>query len=1073
MLYKAFISYSHGADHQLAPALQSALHRFTKPWYRLRALRVFRDKTNLAANPGLWSSIEKALGESEYFILLASPQAAASPWVQRETDHWLHQRSNDQILIVLTDGELVWDSIANDFDWSRTNALPKNLEKRFKEEPLFIDLRWAKTEEQVSLNNPRFRDAIADLAVPLHGLNKDEVIGEDVRQHRVFKRVASGAIALLVLLLTASIVAAAIAIQQRNIADQQREIAVEAAQKERDAADRERKAREDADEAAKKEREARILADERRREAERQRQIAENAVQTERGARATVLGQEPGREFEALQVAVQAAGPSLKKNVASLPAAVLQGLNAAATAVKYSLPLRGHTDEVEAAAFSPDGSRVITSGKDRTARLWDTSNGRLIATFQLHPNSNFALAHVAAASFSCDGARVVTVHNDYREYTAQTWDARTGEPLVTFKGHTRDVNSALFSPDGGRIVTTSSDYTMRLWDAYTGQQLREIKSPRGQTWGAVTIAAFSPDGLRLISSHQDNYARLWDARSGESLKRFPLGHGAKSASFSPDGTRAVIGNRVFDVSAERPTAAAAAGRQGYSIASALFSPDGSRRVSHSDHTPAVVDSRSGEPIKPIYGKFVKDQDAHRGDINSAVFSPDGHRIVTASQDETARLWDARTGELLGTFQGHSDRVFFAAFSPDGRRIVTTSGDRTARIWDTHPDRSLVTLGTQADPSGKFDDKHATNFAAFSPDGARAITAHNNGVVQLWDTRAGQIVARLPHTEPVEFAAFSPDGSRLAIAGKTRTALWDALTNHCIETLEGRAGERGATTFSPDSRFLLTITQDEWLMWNARTGQLLKRGDSYAPESATFSSDGKLIVLVGSSINIVRFVNTRNWKSFGLPDRDGGYGVFKALSPDRRRGVTNYPSDNTRSGPAHPDRAAQLWDVQTGRPLSLLEGHAGRFAFAAFSPDSERVVTTSEDRTARVWDARTGKLLATLEGHTAEVKSASFSSDGRRILTVSHDRTARLWDAGSGHLLAIFQGHTDSINSAAFSSDGARVITASRDGTAKVYSAVTHDLAVEYLAQAFKALRHQPREFGQIREYERYLNSIAR
>ena len=93
MPYDAFISYSHAADGKLAPALQSALHRFAKPWYRLRAVRVFRDKTSLSVSPALWSAIEAALSESKYFILLASPEAAASHWVQQEVEYWIGNRS--------------------------------------------------------------------------------------------------------------------------------------------------------------------------------------------------------------------------------------------------------------------------------------------------------------------------------------------------------------------------------------------------------------------------------------------------------------------------------------------------------------------------------------------------------------------------------------------------------------------------------------------------------------------------------------------------------------------------------------------------------------------------------------------------------------------------------------------------------------------------------------------------------------------------------------------------------------------------------------------------------------------
>src|SRR5687768_14284810 len=107
MPYKAFISYSHATNDKVAPAIQLALHRFAKPWYKLRALPVFRDKTSLSVNPALWTAIEKALGESEYFVLLASPEAATSPWVQREVAWWLKNGAAERLFLILTDGELV------------------------------------------------------------------------------------------------------------------------------------------------------------------------------------------------------------------------------------------------------------------------------------------------------------------------------------------------------------------------------------------------------------------------------------------------------------------------------------------------------------------------------------------------------------------------------------------------------------------------------------------------------------------------------------------------------------------------------------------------------------------------------------------------------------------------------------------------------------------------------------------------------------------------------------------------------------------------------------------------------
>ncbi len=142
--------YSHATDGKLAPAIQSGLHRFARPWYRLRALRVFRDKTSLAVSPALWPAIARALGESEYFLLFASPRAARSPWVEREVAYWLEARSPATLLIVLTEGELLWDPAAGDFDWRRTDALPARFAGVLQDEPFFLDLRWAQKEEQLS-----------------------------------------------------------------------------------------------------------------------------------------------------------------------------------------------------------------------------------------------------------------------------------------------------------------------------------------------------------------------------------------------------------------------------------------------------------------------------------------------------------------------------------------------------------------------------------------------------------------------------------------------------------------------------------------------------------------------------------------------------------------------------------------------------------------------------------------------------------------------------------------------------------------------------------------------------------
>ncbi len=232
MQYKAFISYSHDADGELASKLHSSLHSFAKPWYRLRAIRVFRDKTSLSANPGLWSSIEKALSTSEYLLLLASPKAVISPWIEREIKWWLKNRSIDNMIILLADGDIVWNPDTNDFDWNQTTAISKNLSGEFAEEPLYVDLRWTKEQENLSLRHSQFRSSILDIAAPLHSLPKEDLDSEDVRQHRKTRRLAGFAILLLIALLVSTSYAAYSAFRQAQIAENRRQEAVIAQEEE-------------------------------------------------------------------------------------------------------------------------------------------------------------------------------------------------------------------------------------------------------------------------------------------------------------------------------------------------------------------------------------------------------------------------------------------------------------------------------------------------------------------------------------------------------------------------------------------------------------------------------------------------------------------------------------------------------------------------------------------------------------------------------------------------------------------------------------------------------------------------
>ncbi|WBL18065.1 toll/interleukin-1 receptor domain-containing protein [Citricoccus sp. NR2] len=194
--YEAFISYSHTADGALAPAIQTGMQQLGRSWRERRAMDVFRDETGLAVDPNLWGAITRALDDSQWFILLASPLAAQSQWVGKEIQHCVATKGSQRILIVLTEGTLDWDAERRAFAEDST-ALHPALVGLLHDEPLIIDLTWARTETQLTIDNPRFRAAITQIVSHIRGQSVDAVAKSAAQQQRRTKRIVAAALATL------------------------------------------------------------------------------------------------------------------------------------------------------------------------------------------------------------------------------------------------------------------------------------------------------------------------------------------------------------------------------------------------------------------------------------------------------------------------------------------------------------------------------------------------------------------------------------------------------------------------------------------------------------------------------------------------------------------------------------------------------------------------------------------------------------------------------------------------------------------------------------------------------------
>ena len=441
--------------------------------------------------------------------------------------------------------------------------------------------------------------------------------------------------------------------------------------------------------------------------------------------------------------------------------------------------LYGHTGAVRSVAFSPDGTRIVIGSDDHAAKVWDALTGMPIV--ELKGNT----AGILSVAFSPDGKRIVTGSKRENAFEGQgspavtrVWDAKTGRPLLDMKGHTEDVLSVAFSPDGTRILT--GDGFVRgwsvmpkeavIWDAGSGKRLLGIKGHIGN----IHSVAFSPDGNCIVTGGQNSTANVWDARSGRLLLELePYVEFIYSVAFSPDGTRIVTGGGFHD---------------------------SQQKVSHEAKFWAA---RTGTQLLVLKG--------HTSKINSVAFSPDGRRIVTGSGDSTAKVWDARSGKLLLELKGHTLPVTSVAFSADGMHVMTGSEDTTAKVWDVWwsgwpiielcgPETSPVTFqedGTRtltiSDALRGYDARSSTalvelkgqnwGHVAISPDGTRILTGGLHDRVRVWDARTGRpLVWLTSHTDKLTTSiAFSPDGTSIvtaASAGDATSAevrLWDART----------------------------------------------------------------------------------------------------------------------------------------------------------------------------------------------------------------------------------------------------------------------------------------------------------
>jgi WD40 repeat protein len=569
---------------------------------------------------------------------------------------------------------------------------------------------------------------------------------------------------------------------------------------------------------------------------------------------------------------------------------------------------------------------------------------------------------IHSIALSQDGKRIVSGSSDK---TIKVWDAATGAELITIaSGYENEVTCVVFSPDGKLIVSSSEyDPNIKVWDAATGA---EVKKLCGHEYGASCVG-FSPNGSRIVSGSDDDTAKVWDAETGNELMTLQ-GHesGCTSVAYSSDGNLIVSGDnegeiRVWDALSGNKVMTLSQ----HWVSSVSFSPDGKYILSGGENDVKIWDLKTGAEVITLRG--------HTSPTMSVRFSPDGKFIASGDMDNLIKVWDIRSGKELVTLHGHEGYVWGVAFTQDGKKIISGSRDGTIKFWDFGVNReSTRIVGYRGNVS-----------IAFNLDGKRIVSGSRwEGIVKVWDVSSGtELMTPIKRQILLMDMSVSPNGKYIAAVFPFSTIkVWDAETGTEMVTLRGNEARVLSAIFSPDGKRLASRNADKTIdAFDTETGEkvLTLRGHEDWVTDMAFSPDGKRII----------------------------------------SGDTN--------------GRVKVWDMESGIEVMTLSGHKKVIECVVFSPDGKRIASASYDGTAKIWDGITGSELLTLGGHKDMVHSVAFSPDGKRIISGSLDRTVRIWDAATGtELLNLHAGF--GVGNIAFSPDGRTIAAATLEGSILLY-----------------------------------------
>lgn len=676
----------------------------------------------------------------------------------------------------------------------------------------------------------------------------------------------------------------------------------------------------------------------------------------------------------------------------------------------------GLADEIYKVKVSPDG-RHMAATDEETIKIWELPKGRLVTHFV--PDKGY----IYDFKYRPDGDLITVFKSGYEN----TFYVHNVTNRFTLLKDTVDENSSLsnfnltLDEEGKYLAILYKNSKLEIIEIQNGESKFSLNFPK---YHSVLRIGFSNDGKYIATteaSDQSNYEiKIRNLNSGKILHAFPCNKASRKEfdfRFHPDGNSIATslpegGIAYYNLTTSKQIwkLEREEGIEGFT-----FTNDGKYLAFWTEFSIQFIDINTGKvSINPGW---------HDDYVNAVTHSPDGKFIITASDDKTAKIWDASSLELIHTIDGHQDAVEAAIYSPNGKHIATASSDKI-KIWR---EKNFKLSNTMTDPKG------AISNLCFSPDSKYLASGNYKGSAMVWEVKSGKLLQTLTNYSEkiISELSFSPEGNYLAVREQLdAVTVWNLKTGKVARKLED--GYQFSNMHFQSENELITALKDNGhlLTWDIQTGQIkntVNPNIGWSPyRLALFPELQKYVV---AKDNFIQILNTQTGESIQHYEIDSE--VYNLdISPDGSKLVAELDYGQLA-----------VWDIQSGIQIRNIGfnlfgdiedlcfspndkwlvagsdemGHLEVFAFPEmekklfipgeggindlrFSPDGKSLIVSEYDKNKiTIWDIKTMKPIRELPGHAGGTGKVAISNNGKMLASFGRDNLLKFWSIYNGKL----------------------------------------------------------------------------